>query len=442
MQTRHNRFIQAIFAAILFALFALSAQKASAIEIKEITSDKGIKALLVEDYTLPIIALSMSIEGGSTQDEIGKEGTFRLMSALMDEGAGDLDNAAFQSILEEQGISISFSGSRDNFSAGMRMLRDDRNQAFELMQLALAKPRFDEAAIERLRDAIRTGIIRSKTSPGANAAKALRQTLFPGHLYNRPHQGDETSIDAITREDIIMMHEKIMTRENLYVGVVGAISEDELKVVLDKLFSHMPEKSRITVVEDIEPQTGQIIELEMPVPNVSISLAYNGIKRDEPDFFAAHLMNHILGGGTFSSRLYEEIREKRGLVYGVNSGIASFNHTSYLSARTSTRPENREETLSLIKEEVLKIVRDGVTEEELDKAKKFVTGAYAINNLDTSGKIAGVLVALQSEALGIDYIETREQEIAKVTLEDINRVAKRLLDVEPTTVIVGPPPTQ
>lgn len=438
MQIAYNKLIQTVLVVLAIAFFSMQVQTASAIEIKQVKSDKGIKALLVEDYTLPIIALSFSIEGGSTQDEIGKEGTLRLMTALMDEGAGDLDNIAFQSILEEQGISINFSSSRDNFSGSMRMLRDDRDQAFELMHLALTKPRFDETAIERMRDAIRTGIIRSKTNPGANAAKALRETLFPGHLYNRSHRGNETSIDAITREDIVTMNEKILTRENLFVGVVGAISEDELKTVLDTLFGDMPEKSRIEVIEDIAPKTGQTIELEMPVPNVSISLAYNGIKRDDPDFFAAHLMNHILGGGSFSSRLYEEIREKRGLVYGVNSGIATFDHSAYLTARTSTRPENRDETLSLIKEEVLKIVRDGVTEEELEKAKKFVAGSYAINNLDTSGKIAGVLVALQSEALGIDYIETREKQIAAVTLDDIRRVAKRLLDVEPTTVIVGP----
>jgi len=422
----------------LVVLFAFATVQASAVEIQQVTSKKGIKALLVEDYTLPIIALSFSIDGGSSQDEAGKEGTLRIMTALMDEGAGQLDSSAFQALLEEQGISLSFSSSRDNFSGRLRMLRDDREQAFELMHLALTKPRFDVDAIERMRDAIRTGIIRSKTSPGANASKALRNALFPDHVYSRPHQGDEKTIDAITREDIVAINEKILTRENLYIGVVGAISAKELAEVMDTLFGEFPEQSKITPVKDVKPETGKTIELEMSVPNVSISLAYNGIKRSDPDFFAAHLMNHILGGGTFSSRLYQEIREKRGLVYGVSSGIATLDHTAYLSAGTSTRPENRDETLNLIKQEVLKIVNQGVTQEELDKAKKYVSGAYAINNLDTSSKIAGVLVALQSEELGIDYIDARADQIAKVTLEDINRVAKRLLDVEPTTVIVGP----
>jgi len=439
MQIMFNNLLRPISSVFLLALFLATSTLAYAVEIKQVTSKQGVKALLVEDYTLPIIALSFSIDGGSTQDEVGKEGTFRLMTALLDEGAGQLDSSAFQALLEEQGISLGFSSSRDSFSGRLRMLRDDREQAFELMNLALKKPRFDADAIERMRDAIRTGIIRSKTSPGANASKALRNALFPDHEYSRPHQGDETTIDVITREDIVAINQKILTRENLYIGVVGAISADELEVVLDQLFAGLPQKSQIKLVDEIKPQTGKTITLEMPVPNVSISLAYNGIKRNDPDFFAAHLMNHILGGGTFSSRLYTEIREKRGLVYGVNSGIATLDHTAYLSAGTSTRPENREETLNLIKHEVLKIVTDGVTKDELDKAKKYVAGSYAINNLDTSSKIAGVLVALQSEELGLNYIQTREKQIAEVTLEDINRVAKRLLDVEPTTVIVGPP---
>jgi len=422
---------------ITFVILPLTA--AQAIDIKEVTTDKGIKAFLVEDYTLPIIALSYSFDGGSTQDEKGKEGTHRLMTALLDEGAGELDSTAFRAILEEQAISLGFSSSRDGFSGSLRMLRDDRDQAFGLLRSALHEPRFDDKAIERMRDAIRNGIVRSKTSPGANVSKAVRQTLFADHVYSRPHQGDETTIDIITRDDIIAMNKNILTRENLYIGVVGAISADELKLALDDLFGELPEQSRLTQIKEVKPKTGQTVSIEMPVPNVSISLSYNGIKRNDPDFFAAHLMNHILGGGTFSSRLYEEIREKRGLVYGVGSGIATLDHTAYLSASTSTRPENREETLNLIKQEISKIVEDGVTEEELSKAKKYVTGSYAIGNLDTSSKIASVLVALQSEDLGIDYIEKREEQIAKVTLDDIARIAKRLLDVEPTTVIVGPP---
>ncbi|MEM9277035.1 MAG: PVC-type heme-binding CxxCH protein, partial [Pseudomonadota bacterium] len=250
--------------------------------------------------------------------------------------------------------------------------------------------------------------------------------------------GTEETIDLITRDDIVAMHEKLFARSELVVGVVGAISEEELKLELDKVFGDLPETSGAVPVDEVQPILGENVNIEMSVPNSRISLVYRGLKRDDPDFFAAHLMNHILGGGTFSSRLYTEVREKRGLAYGVSSGIATFENTAYLSAGTSTRADNQEEAIRIMKEEIRRLAEDGVTAEELEAAKKFVSGSYAIANLDTSGKIARVLVAIQSNDLGIDYIDRRKELIEKVTLEDVNRIAKKLLSAEPTQVVVGP----
>ncbi len=418
-------------------LFVATVQ-ANAIEIKEVRSDNGVTALMVEDYTLPIIAISFSFEGGSTQDKSGKEGTVRLMTALMDEGAGELDSVEYQSSLEELGIEFGFSSSRDSFSAGGRMLREDLDAGLELIRLALLSPRFDADPMERMRDRIRTGLIRSETSAGAQAGKALRETLFANHPYQNSTSGTLASIDMVNREDIVAMHKKLVAREYLKVGIVGAISEAEVKKVLDTLFSEIPEKSGILSVPEVEPNLGQNVAIDMPVPNASISLVYKGIKRDDPDFFAAHLMNHVLGGGTFSSRLYREVREKRGLAYGVSSGLVTLENTAYFSAGTSTRADNRDEAIRIMRDEIKRAAEEGITQEELDKAKRYVSGAYAINNLDTSSKIANVLVALQSQQLGIDYVEKRQDYIEAVTLDDVNRMAKKLLSVEPTVVIVGP----
>ncbi len=424
----------------LVGTFALlvSVLHANAINIKEVKSDNGVTALMVEDYTLPIIAISFSFEGGSTQDKPGREGTVRLMTALMDEGAGELDNVEFQSRLEELGIEFGFSSSRDSFSAGGRMLREDLDAGLELIRLALLSPRFDADPMERMRDRIRTGLIRSETSAGAQAGKALRETLFANHPYENSTSGTLESIDSVNRDDIVAMHKKLVARDTLKVGIVGAISEEEVKKVLDTLFSDIPEKSGIVSVPEVEPNLGQNVAIDMPVPNASISLVYKGIKRDDPDFFAAHLMNHVLGGGTFSSRLFKEVREKRGLAYGVSSGLVTLENTAYFSAGTSTRADNRDEAIEVIRTEIKKAAEGGVTQAELDKAKRYVAGAYAINNLDTSSKIANVLVSLQTQELGIDYIEKREEYIEAVTLDDVNRMAKKLLSVEPTVVIVGP----
>lgn len=422
-------------------LFATLVQ-AYAIDIKEVTSDKGIKALLVEDYTLPIIAISISFEGGSTQDPEGKEGTLRLMTALMDEGAGDLDSVAYQAKEEELGLEFGFSASNDRFSGGGRLLRSEREEVFNLIKLAINEPRFDEDAIERMRDAIRSNIISSQKNPSSVRSKALRKAIFGEHAYSRGSSGNEQSIDAITRDDIIAMNKKILSRGTLTVGVVGAISETELKNALDEIFGELPQDRMISEIKEITPKLGEDVSIEMPVPNVTISIVYPAIKRDNPDFFAAHLMNHILGGGTFSSRLYTEVREKRGLAYSVSSGIATLDKSAYFAAGTSTRAENREETIDIIRNEIKRLAKDGATAEELEKAKRYVAGSYAISNLDTSSKIANVLVALQTQNLGIDYIEKREKYIADVTLEDVNRMAKEFFSTKPTMVVVGPSVTQ
>jgi zinc protease len=424
--------------AVLFA-FVVQAQ---AIDIKQVITDKGIKALLVEDYTLPIIAISISFKGGSSQDEAGKEGTLRLMTSLMDEGAGDLDSTAFQAKAEELGLEFGFSASRDSFSGGGRLLRSEREGAFNLIKLAINEPRFDADAIERMRDAIRSNIKSAKKNPSSVGREALREAIFKDHPYSRSTSGTEQSIDAITRDDIIAMNKKILSRETLTIGVVGAISEEELKIAIDDIFGNLSEESSIQKIEDVTPALGDDISIAMPVPNASISIVYPAIKRDNPDFFAAHLMNHVLGGGSFSSRLYREVREERGLAYGVSSGLATLDHSAYFVAGTSTRAENREEAIQVIRNEIDRIAKEGITKEELEKAKRYVSGSYAISNLDTSGKIASVLVALQTQNLGVDYIEKREKYIADVTLEDANRMAKEFFSVKPTIVVVGPEVTQ
>ncbi len=424
---------------LLIVGFCLTVVHAHAIDIKQVKTPGGITAWLVEDYTLPIIAFSYAFEGGSSQDDEGKEGTVRILSALLDEGAGDMDSSQFRARLEENGIEMGFSSSRDRMRGVMRTVREDRELAFSMLQTALTQPRFDQEAIDRMRDAITTFIVRSKTNPSSVGSKAVREALFSDHPYGKSTSGTEESIASISRDDIVAMHKNLFARDQLTIGVVGAISEAELSELLDKTFGALPEKSKLKDIADIKPALGDDIAIEMPVPNASITMVYQGLKRDDPDFFAAHLMNHILGGGSFSSRLYEELREKRGLTYGVSSGIVTSKHSTYLIASNSTRAENRKESVALMRSEFERMAEKGVTQEELNTAKKYVAGSYAINNLDTSGKIAGVLVGLQTQKLGKDYISNRIKQIEAVTIEDVNRMAKKLLSVEPSVVVVGPP---
>ncbi len=411
---------------------------ASAIEIQEVVTPSGIKAWLVEDYTVPLISVSMEFTGGALQDPKGREGTASIMAAMMDEGAGDLDAAALKAELEERGIELGFSASKDDVTGGMQLLSTEKTRAFELLNMVLTRPRFEPAALERIRAAYISAELRSANDPDTLLAKRVRELLFETHPYGRDVRGTLESLPLVTRDDVIARHKALFARDNLYIGVVGAISRDELIAELEKSLSGLPQKAELTEIPELVPSFGKREHIPFQSPQTTVSIALPGLKRDDPEFFAAHIMNHILGGGTFTSWLYEEVREKRGLVYGIGTSIVTLKHTAYMGGGFSTKPEQAREALDLMLLEINRMATAGPSAEELEAAKKFVFGTYAISNLDTSSKISNVLVGLQSSNLGVDYINRRADYISSVSLDDVKAVAKRLLSVPPTVVTIGP----
>ncbi|KQU65783.1 zinc protease [Aminobacter sp. DSM 101952] len=426
-----------MLALVFLVLPAVVAARAE-VRIQEVKSDRGITAWLVEDYSVPIIAIKFLFDGGSTQDPVGKEGLANLMTGLFDEGAGDLDSDAFQTRLDEAGAEMGFNESNDAVGGGMRMLADRQDEAFELLKLAVEKPRFDQAPIDRIRSQIVSGIVANARDPEAQAARKWAKAVYGDHPYARPDQGTETSLATITADDLRAFHKANFTRQNIHVAVVGAIDAETLKKRLDQVFGGLPEKADLRVVERVEPKLRQTMHMEYPLPQTSLQLIYPGVPREAPDFLAAALMEHILGGGTFSSRLFDEVREKRGLAYSVSSALINQEHASSLIIGTATRSDRAVETLGVIREVIRKMAEEGPTEAELDAAKKYMLGAYAINNLDSSGAIASTLVDLQTDELGIDYMQRRVELINAVTLEQVKAAARKLLSVEPAVMILGP----
>lgn len=439
MKAFMNRaFARAALALLVVAPLTMRPAAAGAVEIKTVDSASGVSAWLVEDYSVPIVTVAMSFEGGSSQDPQGKEGLANLLTTLFDEGAGPLDSAAFQAKEEQLGVTLEFSDGRDAMSGVLRTLRDDRAEAFEMLRLSLNELRFEQAAIDRMRGQLQSRIQRRAADPNTQAGDALRDSLFGEHPYGRRSQGTVESLAAITRDDIVGQFRKLFARSNLKVSVVGAISAEETAAMLDQVFGGLPQQAELTPVPEAELKFGDRIEIDSPAPQTTVMLALPGVKRSDPDFFAAFLVTQVLGGGTFSSRLYEEVREKRGLAYSVGADLSSFDHAAYLSASSGTRSDRAAETLSIIRSEIARMAAEGPTQEELDRVKRYVIGSYAINFLDTSVKIARALVTMQTEGLGIDYIDRREELIDAVTLEQAKAVAARLLGQEPTTVVVGP----
>ena len=433
-----NRFLN-YFAVIIGCCFvALSAVAAQAIEIKEVTSPKGIKAWLVEDQSVPLIAMQFSWVGGTTQDPDGKEGLVNLMSGLFDEGAGDLASLEYQARLDDIGAELSFDANRDKLSGSMRVLAKNSGEAIDLLKLALDKPRFDQTAIDRIREQVITSIKGSERDPMTIGQNKFNTLIYGKHPYSRRPEGTLESLAKITRDDIVTAHKNILARDNLKIGLVGPINEQEAGALIDKIFGDLPEKANLITIPDAQLQLGGMTNVNYDLPQTSLVLVYPGIKRSDNEFFAAYLMNDILGGSGLTSRLFAEVREKRGLAYGVSGSLINYDHAAALVISTATRAEKAEESLKTIRSEIKNLLENNVTADELKDAKSYVIGSYAVNNLSSSSAIASVLVGLQEENLPIDYIDKRTDIINAVTLDDIHKVAKKIFSDEPALLVVGP----
>ena len=424
--------------ATLLPALLLATPAQAEVKFQEVTSAKGVTAWLVEDYSVPLITIRFAFDGGTTQDPVGKEGLANLMTYLFDEGAGDLDSDAFQIKLDDAGAEQSFSADSDTIYGTMRMLADQRDEAFGLLKLAIQSPRFDQNPIDRMRAQVVSGIVAASQTPETAARQQWSEALYGTHPYSRRSEGTLETVKGLTADDLRAMHKALFARSNLHVGVVGAIDAATLKTVLDNLFGDLPADPVLVPVPDITPALGKDLMVPYDLPQSSISLAFPGIKRDAPDFFAAYLMNSILGGQGFSSRLFDEVREKRGLAYGINSALSSAQHSDLLVIGTQTRADRTSETLGVIRDVIAGMAADGPTEAELASAKQYVIGSYAINELSSSTAIASTLVGLQLKDLGIDYLTRRADLINAVTVEQVKAAAAKLLTVKPAMLILGP----
>jgi zinc protease len=421
-------------AAILLLLAA--AQRAEAIEIERVVSPMGIEAWLVHEETVPLIAMSFAFAAGATQDPAGREGVANLMSGLLDEGAGDLDSKAFQAELDEYSIELSFSAGLDSFVGSLTTLSDNRDEAERLVALALTSPRFDAEPVERIRAQVAARIKRNEQDPDTVAGDALTAALYPDHPYGRQVEGTVESLAAVTIGDIRDFHRKAFARDHLKISVVGAINAATLGPMLDRIFGALPEKSDIVAVPDAQPMLTGSTDIAMNIPQTVINFAGVGLKRDDPDFVPASVATLILGGGGMTSRLYSEVREKRGLAYSVGLGLRAYDHSGLVVGGTRTRADQADEVTELIRSEIARFAKDGATEEELAKAKSYLIGSYALR-FTTSNAIAAQLLSIQMDNLGIDYVNRRNGLIAAVTLDDVKRVAKRLFGGEMLFIRVG-----
>ena len=417
---------------------ALPSQAAT--KIQRLVSPGGIEAWFVQDATVPLIAMEYSFGGGATQDPADKPGVGNMVASLLDEGSGDLDSKTFHERLDRRAIELSFSSTRDHFRGSLRMLKDNKDEAYDLLRMALTSPHFEAADVERIRAQVLSGLRRDTTNPTSLASRKFLEVAFGDHPYGRPANGTLDSVPKIDAADLKDYVRRVIAKDGLRIAVVGDVDADTLGKLLDKTFGGLPAKASLTPVPDVmaaKPPQRAFIPLD--VPQTVVTFGGPGILRHDPDFMAGYVVNHILGGGGLSSRLYHEVREKRGLAYSVYESLLWMDHSALFVGNTGTRADRAGETVDAIEKEVRRIAEEGPTQKELDEAKSYLKGSQMLA-LDTSSKLAQALLQYQLDKLPIDYIEKRNAIVDAVTLDDAQKAAKRLWGQGLLTVIVGRAP--
>src|SRR5262245_16189635 len=427
--------------ALMLAALSVFPSEAQAMKIQEVKSPAGITAWLVEDHSVPLLAMRFAFDGGgSAQDPEGREGVANFLASMLDEGAGDLSAKEFQERMEELAMRMSFDDGRDAFYGTFESLTQNRAAGVQLLALAVGKPRFEAEAIERMRKQHLAGLAYAARDPARVATEQWMAEAFAGHPYGRPANGTPQSVAAVTRDDLAAFHGRIFARDALRVVVVGDIDAATLGTMLDEVFGALPAKATLKPVPNIEPKAAQKLKvIDMNVPQSAVRFGLPAMARNDKDFMAAFVLNTILGGGSFTSRLYQEVREKRGLAYGVDTSIIPMRSTSMFLGGVATKNEEVAQSLDVIRSELKRIVADGPTEKELADIKSYLTGSFALR-FDTNSNIANQLLWMLVEGLGRSYVETRNAQIEAVTLDDVQRVAKRLFDGQDLMVtVVGRP---
>jgi zinc protease len=432
------RFFPALVTAL--ALMTVSSLPASAVTIEEVKSPGGITAWLVEDHSVPVVSASITFRGGSALDPDDKAGLAYFTMDLLDEGAGDLDTTAFQSKLEDLSASLSFDTDLDAISMRLRALSANVAPTFDLLRLSLTAPRFDAGPVERMRSEVLAAIGREQRQPTSIASRLWWKNVFAGNPYGRSTRGTPDTIAHITPDDMRGLIRARFAKDVLIIGVVGDITPAALMPLLDQTFGSLPDHAAPDTLAEVDARrANDVMVSELKIPQSVVAFGQQGVKRNDPDWYAALLVLNILSSGGLTSRVALEVREERGLAYSISASLFPLRHAGVILGEVGSQNANVAQSIDLIRHEWRRMHDDGPTAKELADAKTYATGSYALS-LDSTGRIASVLVAIQLDHLGLTYLDQRNALIEKVSLADAKRVAKRLLDPDGLFfVVVGSP---
>lgn len=415
------------------------AAPAGAVDIERVATPAGIEVWYGREARIPILSVALAFRGGAALDPAGKEGLAAFAAGLFDEGAGDLDSQAFQRAVADRAIEFRVRAGRDHLWVTLNTLSRHRAEAFRLLGLALSAPRFDEPAVERVRRLLLNARATDAMNPRIAAADRWFRTVFPDHPYGRPTDGTAAGIAAVTTDDLRAFAATRLARDNVVIAAAGDVPAAEIAALVDSALGGLPASSApATVGEAAFANAGRTVVVPLSSPQSAVVFGMPGLKRDDPDFYAAVVMNEVLGGGS-SSRLFAEVREKRGLAYDVHAYLYPLARAGLYMGGAATRNDRVADTIAVVRAEIARLAADGVSEQELAAAKGHLTGAFPLR-FDSGRKIARMMLHVRLQGLGIDYFDRRNGHIEAVAREDVARVARRLLRPDLLTLAVAGAP--
>ena len=428
-----------IFALLVF-FSILVCGAAHATNVVEVTSPGGIKAWLVEDHKLPLVSMQFAFRGGVEQDTADKQGLAELTLSLLNEGAGSYDAAAFQQALADHAVTMRFAAGRDALQGSVKFLSEEKTTALNLLHLALTQARFDEKQLAQVKDAQLSSLRAQLGNPDWQARYGLFQHIFGTHPYGLRHLGSIRTLSSLTQSDVRDFARHHLARDNLVVAVAGDIKPRELGQQLDVVFGELPKHAKLVSVGDVVmPDDKATILMRREGTQTEILFTMPGPKNDSPDWYGAEIANYILGGGGFSSRLMQEVRDKRGLTYGISTALAPMEHAGLIVGSMAANNNKTAEALDVTHNVMHRIYADGVTDAEVAAAKDYLTGALPLA-LTSTDKISAVLVDMQLDRRSIDYLDHRNDLLRAVTTDDVNRAVERWFDPDKMNIVmVGKP---
>jgi zinc protease len=434
--------LRSYLVAVASVLLLLCPAVAEAVTVQTLNMGRDAQIWYVEDHTLPMIAMTVAIPAGSAYDPDGKAGLASFAAAMLDEGAGPYNSAAYQAALNGRAIRLSASPDRDWLLISLVTLKENAAAAFRLLGVALAKPRFDPEAISRVRAQILSGMQEDDEDPATVADKAFFEKFFAGHPYGHPVGGDRASVARITRADLVNFAHSHWVRGGIHIAVSGDIDAASLKTLIASAFSTLPDRAPppIPPVRRMGAPGVTLVAMAVPQPNIVFGLP--ALSRADRDFIPSYVANYILGGGGFSSRLTAQVREKRGLTYDISTDVLTLRKAGLFAGQVATKAGSVNQTIAVIRDTMNDFAQNGPTQKEMDDAKTYLTGSFPLAFTSNTG-IAGQLSAFQTAGLPVSYMQTRNDLINAVTIDDVRRVAKRLFHADRLTIaIAGSPEKQ